>query len=383
MVRNFDVVIVGGGPAGVTLGFLLQKVGICNCIIDKCVFPREKLCGGLLTEKTLSLLNEIYGTLHFPYERTSSVVNLFVGTHKLSSVITNSPFCFVDRNNFDNYLLEQYKIRGGITYEGFRIQKFNAQSKYLMLDNETELTYHILVGADGANSQVRQLIDPTYRPDALCIEAKYISENITNNIDIFFTTIRNGYGWCFPKSNYYTIGIGGSIKKNKNIRELFNVFSKNIKKPIENNNLKGAMVPFGKYVKKPCNNNIMLVGDAAGLADPITGEGIYFALKSSLCAYDSICKYLYNKTPLDKSYHETLKDIHKLIDNANFFKIIFFNELMKKFFLKKLEGRTNITKYFCDNILANYKISYMKFPFTYIKDRYKRKSKKHIDKQGE
>ena len=376
MVNNYDVVIVGGGPAGATLGFLLQKAGICNCIIDRQVFPREKLCGGLLTEKTLSLLKDIYGTIKFPYERMTSSVNLFIGTHKLSSVITGSTFCLIDRKNFDNYLLEQYKICNGTTYEGTRIQKINKNDKRILLDNGTELVYHILVGADGANSQIRQLIDSVYRPEALCIEANYTSENITNDIDVFFATIRNGYGWCFPKSNYYTIGIGGSIKQNKNIRESFITFSRNIKKPIENNSLKGAMVPFGQYVKNPCSNNVILIGDAAGLVDPITGEGIYFALRSSMYAYGSICKYVYENTPLDKSYNKSLRAIHIKIDDANCFKKVFFNEFMQKVFLKKIDGKTNITKYFCDNILANYKISYMQFPFIYLKVRRKQKSNK-------
>lgn len=378
MAIKYDVIIVGGGPAGAALGFLLQKAGICNCIIDRQVFPREKLCGGLLTEKTLSLLKDIYGAFKFPYERITSSVNLFIGTHKLSSVITNSSFCLVDRKNFDNYLLEQYKICGGTTYEGTCIQKIKENDKRLLLDNGTELVYDVLVGADGANSQIRQIIDSLYRPEALCIEANYVSEKITNDIDVFFATIRNGYGWCFPKSNYYTIGIGGSIKQNKNIRESFIAFSKNIKKPIENNNLKGAMVPFGQYVKKPCCNNIILIGDAAGLVDPITGEGIYFALKSSICAYDSICKYVYEKALLEKSYNKSLKDIHLKINDANCFKKVFFNEFMQKIFLKKIDGKTNITKYFCDNILANYKVSYMQFPFIYLRVRHKRKSQNNI-----
>lgn len=375
MARKFDVVIVGGGPAGSALGFLLQSAGISNCIIDKEIFPREKLCGGLLTEKTISLIKEIYGEIQFPYERITSSVNLFIGTHKLSSVITDSTFCLVNRTDFDNYLLEQYKNCGGVTYEGRRIQKFNLQNNNLTLDNETELDYHILVGADGANSQVRQLIDTAYRPEALCIESDFPSEYLTNDLDVFFATVRNGYGWCFPKSNYYTIGIGGSIKQNKNLRQAFVSFSKNIEKPIDINNLKGAMVPFGKYVKKPCTKNIILVGDAAGLVDPITGEGLYFALRSSKCAYDSISQWCICDLPLDKSFQKEIKVIHKSIDNANIFKKFFFNNFMQTKFLKRLDGKTNITKFFCDNILANYKLSYMQFPFTYIKVRHKRKKK--------
>lgn len=380
MIKKYDVIIVGGGPAGASLGFLLQNAGIHTCIIDKKVFPREKLCGGLLTEKTLLLLKEIYGTIEFPYERITSSVSLFIGTHKLSSVTANSKFCLVNRNDFDDYLLKQYKICGGVTYEGVSIRETNNLNKQITLDNGTKLTYDILVGADGANSQIRKYIDPSYQPDALCIEANVVSEKVMDDIDVFFSTIHNGYGWCFPKSNYYTIGIGGTVKQNQNIRESFITFAQNIKKPVDESNLKGAMVPFGKYVKKPCNANTLLIGDAAGLVDPITGEGIYFALKSSKYAYDSICNHLSSKESLDKCYLKALKKIHSLIDDANLFKKLFFNEFMQKIFLNRIEGRTNITKYFCDNILSNYKISYMQFPFTYMKVRHKRKAKKNDNK---
>lgn len=378
MTKNYDVIIVGGGPAGTALGFLLQNAGINNCIVDKQLFPRNKLCGGLLTEKTLSLLYEIYRTNEFPYEKITSAINLFIGKHSLSTVVTNSNFCLVNRKEFDNYLLEQYKISGGTVYEGRKIEKIDEKNKVLLLDNNINLTYNVLVGADGANSQVRQLVDSAYRPNAFCIEANYPSEFVNNYIEVYFATIRNGYGWCFPKNKYYTVGIGGSIKQNKNIKELFMTFSKDIGKSVSSDQIKGAMIPFGKYVKKPCKDNILLIGDAAGLVDPITGEGIYFALKSSICAYNAIYKYLYNNLSLQKSYRKALKDIHMIINNANCFKKVFFNEFMQTIFLKKIEGRIHITKYFCENILANYHTLYMQFPFKYAIIRYKRKLKDKI-----
>lgn len=376
MNKEYDIVIVGGGPAGVSLGFLLQKAGICNCIIDKQIFPREKLCGGLLTEKTFLLLKNIYGNLEFPCEKITSSVNLFMGTHKLSGVITNSKFYLVERQKFDNYLLDQYKAYGGMIFEGTSIKKITQKDKHLILENGIEIKYNVLIGADGANSQIRKLIAPTYRPDALCLESTYISDFVDNDINIYFSTIQNGYGWCFPKNKYYTIGIGGAVNQKTDIKELFIKFSQSINKPIETNNIKGAMVPFGKYVKKPCQNNVLLIGDAAGLVDPITGEGIFFALQSSVYAYNSICEYYNKNKPLYKSYKKSLKKIHSIIDDANCFKKIFFNNSMQSIFLNMIQGRTNITKYFCDNILANYKISYMQFPFIYFYVRSKRKLKK-------
>ncbi len=372
-MKFYQTVIIGGGPAGASLGFLLQKEGISNCIIDNQKFPRNKLCGGLLTEKTVSLLENTYETHHFPFEKITSTVDLFIGTQKLSSVNAKSSFYLVERKEFDNFLIEQYKIKGGILYEDTQVQKINQEKRQLVLKNGEIINYCILVGADGANSQVRKMLSPNYHPNALCLEANYSSKFVNDNICVYFATIRNGYGWCFPKNRHYTIGIGGKIKKNKNIKEAFIAFSENIGKTISKNEIKGALVPFGEYVKNPCKNNILLVGDAAGLVDPITGEGLYFAIRSSQIAFQSINNYIRNKVPLNRSYNRAIKEIHSIINDAKLFTKIFFNESTRDFFLTLVKGRTNIMKYFCDNILANYNISYMQFPFKYIYVRHKRK----------
>ena len=243
-MKYYETIIVGGGPAGASLGFLLQKAGISNCIIDYQKFPRNKLCGGLLTEKTVSLLKNIYETYDFPFEKITSTVDLFVGNQKLSSVNAESNFYLVERKEFDNYLIEQYKIKGGTLYENTHIQKINQEKKQLVLKNGETINYCILVGADGANSQVRKMLDPKYHPNALCLEANYPSEFVNDNICVYFATIRNGYGWCFPKNKHYTIGIGGIIKKNKNIKEAFISFSESIGKTISKKEIKGALVPF-------------------------------------------------------------------------------------------------------------------------------------------
>jgi len=374
-MKHYNVVIVGGGPAGASLGFLLQRAGISNCIIDKKTFPRDKLCGGLLTKKTVNLLREIYHTDDFTYERISTSLELFLGMQELSSVITESCFVLVERRDFDNDLIKKYKSIGGMLLEERQILKVNIERKCLILDNKEDIQYDFLIGADGANSQIRKLIDKKYQPNALCIEANCQEQNINDNISIYFSTIKNGYAWCFPKKDYYTVGIGGTIKQNKKMRESFLCFTNDINKSIEIKKIRGALIPFGQYVKKPYSNNIILVGDAAGLVDPITGEGIYFALRSAQYAYEAICEFMISGLSVELNYAKKIKKIHLIINDANWFNRIFFNRIIKKFILKILHGHKRIIQYFCENVLADYKILYMTLPIKYAIIMFSRKLK--------
>ena len=366
---NIDVLIVGGGPSGSSLGYLLQKNGYSCCIVDKCSFPRMKLCGGLLTKKTTSLINSIYGEINFPYECTSSNVNIFLGTHKISSVSTDSNFYLVERYDFDHYLIKKYKETSGLLYENSKLTSIDVNQNTAVINNTEEISYKILVGADGANSQIRKFIDAKYRPNTLCLECNYPSKNIKDDINIYLSFVRSGYAWCFPKKNHYNVGIGGLTKKNKNLKSTFISFLKTGNMEIPEREIKGAMIPVGEYVKKPCKDNILLVGDAAGLVDSITGEGIYFALLSAKYAYNSIDDSLKNNLVLSKRYLGRISHIQAKIRDANFFNKVYFNDSIKSSLVKLVDGRKTMIKYVCDNLISEYNVSYSKFPFHYLKER--------------
>ncbi len=99
--------------------------------------------------------------------------------------------------------------------ENCKIKELDKANNAIILDNNEIINYKIVVGADGANSYIRKYVDKDYRPNALCIEQNIVSKDVSDEIQIYFSAIRSGYGWCFPKRNHYTVGIGGKIDKIK------------------------------------------------------------------------------------------------------------------------------------------------------------------------
>jgi len=370
-MTSIDVLIVGGGPAGSTLGYLLQKNGHSCCIVEKYAFPREKLCGGLLTQKTVSLIENIYGEINFPCEGITSNINLFLGTHKITDVTADSKFYLVERYDFDYYLIKKYQEISGLLYENSKVTSIDLINNIAVINDEEKVAYKILVGADGANSQIRKYIDGDFRANVACLECNYPSENIIEGVSIYLSFVRYGYAWRFAKKNHYTVGIGGMVKKNKKLKEIFASFLKSVNIEIKENEIKGAMVPCGKYVKTPCKDNILLIGDAAGFVDSITGEGIYFALLSAQYAHSAINDFLKHGLSLPKNYLNRVVYIQNKIKDANFFHRFYFNDHLKPFLVKLVKGRKTMIKYVCDNIISHYNVSYSIFPFHYLRVRNK------------
>ncbi len=351
-MQKYDVVIIGAGPSGSIAGYLLKKSNLKVLLIDKKEFPREKLCGGLVTQKSINLLNDIFDKefVESLIEDKKNKVQIFFKNKLISSVTTKIPFYLVDRKRFDYSLLKQYLKIGGDFLPKTSFTKINIPESKIELTNGNTIEFKYLIGADGALSKVRKYVILEYKPSGYCLES-FVSSNRTDNyLKIYFGDLKIGYGWIFPRKNTEVIGVGADYFLNKdnfykNYQKINKLVSNFVQKP------KGAFIPFGEIVDKPVKDNkIFLIGDAAGFVDPITGEGIYYALKSGELIANSIINSNQNNSA-ETIYLNSVKNIQKEIKIRKPVRKIIYGKGNSLLF-NSLGRIKYLVRYVCDNIIS-------------------------------
>ncbi len=158
----YDVVIVGAGPAGSTAGFLLTNLGYKVLIIDKERFPRDKPCGGLLTYKTLELLDRVFSE-NLESLVKKDVIDYVSNTWKIRHQFTKlgegqlkTPFCYVKRKRYDKFFLDEARDVGVDVLEGEKVIDILIEKNKVITESGRELKAEYIIGADGANSIVRR-----------------------------------------------------------------------------------------------------------------------------------------------------------------------------------------------------------------------------------
>lgn len=292
--RFYDAVIVGGGPAGATAGYWLGKSDFDVLIIDKEEFPRSKLCGGILTFKSIDFLKQIFSETiaslrdNRVLDCYSDKFRVFFEDKLIATGTSNFPFHFVRRKVFDNYLLDSAKEEKVEVTEGERVVEIQSDNNVIRTESGERIKGKHIIAADGINSIIRNKLQLEGK-----IKLKNWSENLAVGFEIFlsdtelveeshptiyFGMVDWGYGWIFPNRDQLVIGMGGLVKKNNNLKNNFDKFTSFLNLTPEN--IESHPVPYGNFVRKPSYDNIYLAGDAAGFVDPLTGEGIFYAMKS-------------------------------------------------------------------------------------------------------
>jgi geranylgeranyl reductase family protein len=316
MHLKYDITVVGAGPAGATAAYILGKKNHSVLLLDKAHFPRKKLCGGCLTIKTVWLLERIFNeTAASLIEK--SIVNF--QTHRfevrcrtklLVDVLSPFPFHFVDRQVYDAFFLQKAKDVGVDVLEGEKVcdidlnGKANSSTFFLTTSGGRLIETKFLIGADGANSVVRTKLLKEKKIDG----AKW-QRNLAAGIEVFLSRngefaafdssilslgyVRYGYAWIFPNRDRLVVGMGSLTRKNKNLKAHFQEFLSDYNLgSIDSQPVQGHPLPFGNSLSKPFYGNILLVGDAAGLVDPMLGEGIYQAHLSGELAAKAVIESL-------------------------------------------------------------------------------------------
>jgi geranylgeranyl reductase family protein len=276
-----ETAVVGGGPAGAYCASCLLENGIYPIIFDPS-HPREKPCGGLvstLAQKMFPFLKQI------PIEHKVIDKIHFISPkgNRICLRLRNSILGF-SRLMFDRYLIDRAVEKGAeLVEEKVVALKQKGDFWHLKTEKQTHITKN-LIGADGVNSLVRRkLIGPLSRKDTgLCL-GYFASESGDEDITIKFSPYHRGYIWVIPRRQNTFFGIGtteisGSSQLKK---ELDNFIRENYPKILKISSW-ATSIPCIKDLRtfrKPlAGRNWIVIGDAAGHADPVSGEGILYAL---------------------------------------------------------------------------------------------------------
>jgi len=360
-VLDYDIVIIGGGPSGSMTGISLQKKGYKTCIVDKSEFPRGKLCGGLITKKTLDLIIANCPQINpddFIVEKTNRV-DFYFGSNKVTTFETKTDYYFTERKTFDNILIHEYKRLGGEVFENVRVKLDSIELENNLIRTEKiTFKFRFLVGADGCNSVLTRKVGIN-RYDYLCVEGE-CDRNPDHKKDfrIYFGVAKNGYGWYFPKKDYYSVGIGGDNSKGNILKQANVFFSQSGFDSIKNQ--KGAFIPSGKrFDFSKLHNNTIVVGDAAGFVDPITGEGLYFALISGIFAANAIDIANNNRDISARNkYLSEIKSLRKNISMALFLHKILYYPFILRLFMKRLETHHSFALFYLEKVMSTNDFNY-------------------------
>ncbi|NOZ67801.1 MAG: geranylgeranyl reductase family protein [Deferribacteres bacterium] len=331
---EYDVIIAGAGPAGSTAGYILAEAGLRVLIIDKSTFPREKLCAGCITAKTVKLLQRVFGEGTADL-RKGNIINfearryeIFYRDKLIIGRDTNLPFYFVERYTYDDFLLKKARGAGAEVIEGDGVEYFDADRNSIRTSSGRTFTARFIIGADGINSVMRRFFPEDK------INKRHWQENLATGLEIFidrsalkeeinhpllcFDYVNYGYSWLFPNRDRLIAGTGGLNVKNR--RQLLSAFRKFLSTldigEVRPRRIKGYPFPYGNFLREPVHGNIMLVGDAAGFADPLLGEGIFYAQRSAELASTAILNVMKKGMKAGDAAAETAREYIRLLQHC-------------------------------------------------------------------
>ena len=271
-----DVAVVGAGPAGSTAAYRLARAGARVLLLDKARFPRDKPCGGGVTLRAARLLPfSIEPVVEDVIDRIEC--RLDYGPHFERNA--RAPLAYMtQRRRLDHFLLERAveagaEVRLGVTVDA------------------RELDAEFVVGADGCNgTSAKQLGLGGDVVHGVALEANFPHDaRYAHTMVLEIASVPGGYGWIFPKGDHVNVGVGGWRSEGPRLRDhLRRMCEAYGIEPDSATEARGYRLPMRRGGAGLVRGNAAVIGDAAGLVDPFSGDGMYEAFLSAKLVADAV-----------------------------------------------------------------------------------------------
>lgn len=301
---DVEVIVVGAGPAGSTAAREIASRGHRVLLLDRAEFPRDKACGGGVSVKTAALL---------PFDLSPViehvVTGVILGNPRTTTVTreTGEPMLFMtQRRRLDAFLVERACEAGVEFLQGQIVRDVSARpdGAYEVHTEDhgghaTSHTARVVVAADGANGVVGRSagLEPP-AAHGVAIEGNLpcpdgIPAWLRGHVAVDVTLIPGGYGWLFPKGDHINIGVGGWADAGPKLRDTLEGYVRAYGwDPDSLEDVAGHQLPLQRKGMAVVRGGVALVGDAAGMVEPLLGEGMYGAVASACTLAPTVHRYL-------------------------------------------------------------------------------------------
>ncbi|MCS7170760.1 MAG: geranylgeranyl reductase family protein [Aquificaceae bacterium] len=298
---NPEVVVVGGGPAGASCAYHLSKSGLNVLLLEKEKLPRFKLCAGCLSARTLGLLPESRKGLFLNTIRSGRLG--FMGIEEVRVDAREEVAYIVDRRFFDLFLVEKAQEAGAELLQAEFIGFEKEESGYRVFTSKGDFFADFLVGADGVHSKTARILG--FKKKGVYKSLEFLTGgHMKEEVLIEIGLVSRGYLWVFPHGEGISVGVASAGKED--LTRILKDYAD--KKGIKYTHPKGWHIPCpeGEGDIHTGRDRALLVGDSANMADPLLGEGIYYALWAGRLVSEAIVKNPSN--PAD-TYRKLLKPL--------------------------------------------------------------------------
>ncbi len=316
MDNKYDVVIVGAGPGGSSTAYHLASAGLEVLLVDRQMFPREKICGDGLTPRALTEISRM-GLLDAVQKSGNSLDRIRItgpggfAFEEAFPVIRRQPAKLVVIRRFvlDNLLLRRAISAGAHFFSEVKVTGVDCTERLLRIRAKAGkrvryFSARIVVMAVGANTRLLSRLGIAARKSQQIIAARAYFSGIRELPRVIQASMEQvpmpGYGWVFPIGNdSANVGVGywqspSALKPRHSAREAFVRFAGSssvgglLKNAVQDGKIKSYPLRIDFATAKTVQDRILAVGEAAGLVNPLTGEGVDLALESGRMAAEHI-----------------------------------------------------------------------------------------------